>query len=203
LIVPSNISVWDWLFTSPATSETFQCPKQGAKGFTNTVNQARLTYHDIREHSIHLATALRNFYALKEGEVVSICAPNSIWYPVAMFGAMRLGAIAALSSPGYTVDEMIHAFKTVGCRFVFASESSLDVVRKAAAMVGIDIRNIFIVDGNVDGFKSVSELVDLGKQFGNDAQVMPFLLPKGKDNSQVCALLCFSSGTTGLPKAVS
>lgn len=134
---------------------------------------------------------------------MSICAPNSIWYPVAMFGAMRLGAIAALSSPGYTVDEMIHAFKTVGCRFVFASESSLDVVRKAAAMVGIDVRNIFIVDGNVDGFKSVSELVDLGKQFGNDAQVMPFLLPKGKDNSQVCALLCFSSGTTGLPKAVS
>ncbi|TVY82698.1 putative 4-coumarate--CoA ligase [Lachnellula suecica] len=33
-------------------------------------------------------------------------------------------------------------------------------------------------------------------------QINPFVLPPGKKNSEVCALLCFSSGTTGLPKTV-
>jgi 4-coumarate--CoA ligase len=139
---------------------------------------------------------------MKEGEVVSICSPNTIFVPVALFGIMHAGGIAALSSPAYGVDEMVHVLKTVGCRFVMSSLASFEVVKKAAGILGIRDEQIFVLDGQVEGFKSLGDLVNQGKQLGEKEQMVPFRIPLGKMNSEICAVLCFSSGTTGLPKAV-
>jgi 4-coumarate--CoA ligase len=119
-----------------------------------------------------------------------------------MFGVMRAGGIAALSSPAYTVDEMMHCLRTVKCRYIITAKESLGVVRAAATKLRIADTRIFVLGGSEEGFQSVRELVSLGKQCGENGQVDSFRLPIGKANNMVCAVLCFSSGTTGLPKAV-
>lgn len=113
-----------------------------------------------------------------------------------------MGGVAALSSPGYMEDEMVHALKTVGCRFVMTSVAALEVVTKAARRLGIDERRIFILDGEANGFMSMGTLLDAGRRRGEAGQVRPWKLPAGMNSSEICAVLCFSSGTTGLPKAV-
>lgn len=119
-----------------------------------------------------------------------------------MFGVMRAGGISALSSPGYTEDEMMHVLKTVGCRFIITSVSGLRVVQDAARRLNIDENHIFILNGQVRGFKAIEDLLESGRRYGVDGQVRPAKLPSGLKNNEVCTMLCFSSGTTGLPKAV-
>lgn len=49
---------------------------------------------------------------------------------------------------------------------------------------------------------TIKDLLEIGKSYGESGQIPPFQLPKGKKNKDVCGFLSFSSGTTGLPKAV-
>ncbi len=116
---------------------------------------------------------------------------------------MRAGLIGAASSPGYTEDEMVHAFKTAGCKLIICSLSALENVRKAAKILSISEDKIVILDGDFEGFRSGKGLIELARRTGKDGQVKSFQIPEGKLSSEVCTLLCFSSGTTGLPKAVS
>jgi acyl-CoA synthetase (AMP-forming)/AMP-acid ligase II len=198
--VPTQTPAWDWLFSS--TSKTFNSVSGTIKGFTNTATKERLTHQQIKDYSTYLSTALIREHGLREGDVVSICSPNSVWFPVGLFGVMRAGGIPALSSPGYTVDEMMHVLKTVGCKFIMTSVSALQVVQDAAKRLKIDENRIFILDGQVTGFKAIEDLLESGRRYGEEGQVKPAKLPGGLNNNEVCTVLCFSSGTTGLPKAV-
>ena len=48
----------------------------------------------------------------------------------------------------------------------------------------------------------MNDLLEIGKSYGEAGQIEQFRLPAGKKNKDVCGFLSFSSGTTGLPKAV-
>lgn len=58
------------------------------------------------------------------------------------------------------------------------------------------------MDGNATGFKNIDELIRRGKQLLTVSSDKPYEFPPTEDATTVCAFLNFSSGTTGLPKAV-
>lgn len=78
----------------------------------------------------------------------------------------------------------------------------MGVARTAAKNAGIPDERIFLLEGQLEGYTTMKQLLEAGKNYGPDAQVKPFKIPKGKKNGNVCGFLSFSSGTTGLPKAV-
>ena len=91
-VVPTDLTVWDWLFdtTSPYCPLT-KFPTSEIGGYTNAATRERISYAQVKECTTLLSTALVRNYGLKAGETVALFSQNTIWYPVAMLGAIRVG----------------------------------------------------------------------------------------------------------------
>ena len=112
------------------------------------------------------------------------------------------GGIVSGASPAYNIEEMTYALSKARARFLITVPAAMDVAGPAAKNAGIPPHRIFLLDGNIEGFTTVKALINIGKSFGKNGQIPSFKIPQGKKNRDVCAFLSFSSGTTGLPKAV-
>ena len=172
------------------------------KGFTNAITKEHLSYVELKTHTTHLSTALTKNYCLSQGQTVALFSPNTVWYPCAMFGVLRAGGVISGASPAYNVEEMTYALKTADAKFLFTVPSSMQIAAAAAKNAGIPLRNVFLLEGELEGFTTMKQLLEMGKKYGESGQIEQFRLPAGKKNKDVCGFLSFSSGTTGLPKAV-
>ncbi|KIW79868.1 hypothetical protein Z517_06483 [Fonsecaea pedrosoi CBS 271.37] len=199
--VPWHLPVWTWLFDSDYSALKGHDP-DGTQGFTNVATKEHINFADLKDYSTYISTALVKVYGLQEGQNVALFSPNSVWYPVAMFSVLRVGAVVSGASPAYNIEEMIYALKTADAKYLFTVPESIPIAEAAAAEVGIPQRHIFLLEGKVEGHATVGELLEIGKSYKPTGQVEQFRLPLGKKNNDVCGYLSFSSGTTGLPKAV-
>jgi hypothetical protein len=96
-LVPRALPVWDWLFDS-AYSPLARVPDSGLNGFRNAATGERVNWREVKELSTLICTALTREYGLREGDTVALFSPNSVWYPVVMFGCLRAGEFCGLEA---------------------------------------------------------------------------------------------------------
>jgi len=85
-----------------------------------------LTYGEVDRMSDEFAAYLRGTLALSAGDRVAIQMPNSLAYPIVLFGVLKAGCVAVSTNPLYTPPEMVHQFNDSGARALVISDLFAD-----------------------------------------------------------------------------
>ncbi|XP_013417930.1 4-coumarate--CoA ligase 1 [Lingula anatina] len=150
---------------------------------------AKYTFGDVRDHVRRIGSALTRL-GFKKGDVFCVYSPNVPEFALILLGVLAVGGTVTTANPQYTKDELSKQMKITPVKYmVTVPESSQKALQAAAEN---DIKSVFVF-GHAPGCKPFHDLLrDDGHAFPHDVIISP----------QDVALLPFSSGTTGLPKAV-
>ncbi|KXH44469.1 hypothetical protein CSIM01_08755 [Colletotrichum simmondsii] len=144
-----------------------------------------------------LAGGLRQTLGIQNDDVVLAYTENSAWYPVIILGAICAGGIFTGANPGYTEAELTHQLTVSGAKCIFTDAIRLTTALQAARSAGIPKESVVLVDNNGrprhDSWRTMQKL--LAEPYSWEAISDPLIL------AEKVAVLNFSSGTTGKPKA--
>ncbi|BCS29575.1 acyl--CoA ligase [Aspergillus puulaauensis] len=157
-----------------------------------SLNQARTI---VRQ----LIAGLRK-WGVKEGDCVAIHSFNDISYPMLVLAVVGAGGIFTGTNPAYTAHEIAHHFRASETRFVLSEPEIIGPIIDAANQVGIP-------DANVRFFDTQGQTLSGGRLswkelFNHGEEDWVSFNDEHRAKTTTAARL-FSSGTTGLPKAVT
>jgi len=88
---------------------------------------ADLTYAELDFLTRNFAAALQGM-GLQQGDRIALMMPNTLQYPVAMFGALRAGLIIVNTNPMYTARELRHQLVDAGAKAIVIVENFASVL---------------------------------------------------------------------------
>jgi acyl-CoA synthetase (AMP-forming)/AMP-acid ligase II len=159
-----------------------------AKAMADGISGRTITYRELMDQIRKTAAGLAA-RGIKKGDVVSIWSPNLPEWPVAFFGAIRIGAIVHTSNPVSTPEELAFQLADGGVKLLITVNALSEKARAAVAESKRDIEILTFDDA--PGFPTLASIMV-------DAEPPSVTIDPAND----IAALPYSSGTTGLPKGV-
>ena len=101
------------------------------------------------------------------------------------------GLTCTPANSAYNVNELTYQLKQSQAKALITEKSALKDAISAAKEVGIPLKNILVVEEATEGFKCWKHILS------NDTSIQ-----MEKNDPNDLALLCFSSGTTGILRTV-
>ena len=154
-----------------------------------------LSYGEAFRRATNLARAFIAL-GLRKGDVVAIQIPNVPEFAIAYFAATMIGAVLAPIHMPYRTAEIAPLLKHARARLAICGPALADYV-PAESFLALrntvhSLAHVVVVGASHRGALSLQQLIEAGP-FGDIASP-----PKANDP----AVLCFTSGTSGAPKAV-
>ena len=175
----------------------------------------KITYAELSEQATAFAAYLQKDLGLKKGDSFAIMVPNTLQYPIALFGAMLAGLTVVNVNPLYTARELEHQLKDSGAKAMLIIENFAQTLEKIVAKTPVE--HVIMTSlgdrlGLVKG-KVVNAVVKYVKKMVPtfnlpDAIRFNSVIAKGRKLTlspvELCgddlAFLQYTGGTTGLSK---
>lgn len=166
----------------------------------DALGTAQITFAELARKTDQFAQVLRNLH-VKVGDRVLIRLPNSLDYPIAFLGAMKMGAISVPTSTLLTAEEVAYLAKDSGATVL---------VTDAAAWAGMEEQLVNDLK-NMPNLSHVLLSQTTNTQphgclnvlsLANSLQVTHKCDAAYKSKAGEPAYLVYTSGTTGFPKGV-
>ncbi|KAJ7185864.1 AMP binding protein [Mycena filopes] len=210
-----NMSIFTKLFGSRAPGDVGGFPGS-LRAYIDAASGATITRAEAKHLALSFGHGLRDHPTTRgfaqRGDTVLIFSPNSLAWPVVLFGSIAAGLRCTLANSAYTSHELTYQYKDSGAKLVFTTEEGASTVRGMFAEMGLskaegDQRIVILGDDlrwaggptatpgpAAAGLVSLTDLLSRGALDKEEA------FDGSAANETV--LLCYSSGTTGKPKGV-
>lgn len=130
---------------------------------------------------------------IKPSEVVLNCSSNNMDTFLPLYSTLYLNAVTVTLDPSIPLRTSVHLLKIVSPRMIFVQESAIDLIEKAVE--SLEKKPEIIVIGSHKKYATLAEFL---KPHPDEAKFVPDDVNDIHDVSNIF----FSSGTTGLPKAI-
>ncbi|CEQ39892.1 SPOSA6832_01457, partial [Sporobolomyces salmonicolor] len=199
------LSIFDFLFADRSSSDS------PAPWLISADSPTVYTRSQAHQRALDLARAFHEL-GLRDGNTTLVFSPNHIDYGPCLWGTFRQGGIASCANPSYTPSELAYQLKTVNehhpVKVLLTHPDSVVTAVQACEQAGFSTEIIVLMQSpsmppvNVmplsRGFPTLDDLIEHTRH----AAMPPKVSIKPEEARTKVALLSFSSGTTGLPKAV-
>ena len=159
-----------------------------------------ITFNALSHKTNQFAQLLRNL-KLNKGDRVLVRLPNSLAYPIAFLGTMKMGAIAVPTSTLLTAEEVAYLAKDSGATVLVTDAKAWQAM---SAQIKQNLQQTphlqHIVVTEVDTVEADNQLNVLS--FTAALAAITDIAPVEKTLAEDPAYLVYTSGTTGYPKGV-
>ncbi|OQE20858.1 hypothetical protein PENFLA_c015G09031 [Penicillium flavigenum] len=205
----------NWTFGDLLQRQAEQFPGNIAISCPGTSNP--ITYHQLNDRTKLLGKALIAI-GISVGDRVGIFAGNVLEYVEVTLATARIGAIIVLLNTFYTTEEIKRALRFTGqcilCSLLFITESlgkrslltcidQLNEIIKNQKSELPDLRSIVLLSGHCSKLSNLQFYTDFVKIPPNGAKVASaYEAAETQITAETVCNFQFTSGTTGMPKAV-
>lgn len=183
---------------------------------TSFINMgAEITYRELELQVSAFAAYLQKDLGLKKGDKFAIMVPNTLQYPIALFGALKAGLTVVNVNPMYTARELKHQLNDSGAKGMLIVENFASTLQEVIADTPVEHVILTALGDRLGGMKGalVNFVVKYVKKM-----VPSFSLPgavkfnqalaKGESltldpvevSGEDLAFLQYTGGTTGVSK---
>ncbi|XP_015173331.1 PREDICTED: 4-coumarate--CoA ligase 1-like [Polistes dominula] len=163
-------------------------------GQIDVITEETYTFSKMYDYTVKCAQWLRQ-QEIKRDDVIALCTSITIESFAPLFASFCVGAIFTPWNPEMDIRETRYYMKLSGAKIVFANENSVDKILEAAKLENHDIK--IVVFGESSNAIPYSKILNSNCNLDvNNFECTEI------DNVHDSAVLLYSSGTTGPPKAV-